>query len=231
MGSWPYFGLASPPAWLKSSMSDASGSVAIRHSPWSAASCGLRTGGRDADGHGSVGQVVEPGPVHLEVPAAEVHVVAGEQVADDPDGLAQTLVADPRARPPAPDHVLVEVLARAESQGETAARQHADGRGLLSDDRGVIAERGAGHHGHQREPVGRLRGRAEYRPCVAGVPLVLEPGKIMIGHGREVEPGLLRRLQIAHQLPDRGLLAHGRVPVLCHGAGPYPPGRGHAGRR
>ena len=39
MASWPYFGLASPPAWLKSSMSDASGSVAIRPSPWSAASC------------------------------------------------------------------------------------------------------------------------------------------------------------------------------------------------
>src|SRR5260370_10123341 len=71
-------------------------------------------------------QVVEPGPFHFEVTAAEVHVVPGEQGADDLRALAQPLVAYPRCRPAAADHVPVQVRARTQAEVEPAIADHPD---------------------------------------------------------------------------------------------------------
>ena len=79
---------------------------------------GVRAGYRDPDLNRGIRQVVELGAFHLEVAAAEADVLAGEQGADDLGRFAQPLMADPGGGPATADHVLVEVLARAQAEGE-----------------------------------------------------------------------------------------------------------------
>ena len=59
------------------------------------------------------------------------------------------LVAHADRRPALADDVLVEVLAGAEPEPEAVAGQDLHGRRLLRDDRRVVAQRRAGHVGHQ----------------------------------------------------------------------------------
>ena len=97
---------------------------------------GLLTGDGDADRHPLLGQVPELRRLDVEVLAAEVGVaVAVEELADDPDRLDEHLLPDVGARPAAADDVLVEVLPRAEAEGEPAVGQDLQGRGLLGDRR------------------------------------------------------------------------------------------------
>ena len=81
-------------------------------------------------------QVVELGAFHLEVAAAEADVLAGEQGADDLGRFAQPLMADPGGGPATADYVLVEVLARAQDEGEPVFRQYADGGGFVCETAG-----------------------------------------------------------------------------------------------
>ena len=75
-------------------------------------------------------------------------------------------------RPALADDVLVEVLAAAEAEGEPAVGEQLQRRRLLRDDGRVVAHRRAGHVGHQLDPLGGLRDRAEHRPGVRRVPLL-----------------------------------------------------------
>ena len=97
---------------------------------------GVRAGYRDPDLNRGIRQVVEPGAFHLEVAAAEADVLAGEQGADDLGRFAQPLLADPGGGPATADYVLVEVLARAQDEGEPVFRQYADGGGFVCETAG-----------------------------------------------------------------------------------------------
>jgi len=94
------------------------------------------------------------------------HRPARPERPDDLHGLLEHLVAQADQRPAAADDVLVQVLARAEPQGEPPVAQQLHGRRLLRDDGWVIATDRAGDVGHQRNPFGRLRGGAEHAPRV-----------------------------------------------------------------
>ena len=100
-----------------------------------------------------------------------VYRIARPQGPDDLDGLLEHLVAQSGKRPPPPDNVLIEVLARAEPEGEPPVGQQLHGRRLLRDDGGVISADRAGDIRHERNPLGRLSSRAEHAPRVRGMAL------------------------------------------------------------
>src|SRR5581483_10319960 len=109
---------------------------------------------RDAEIGSAFGDVPEPGRLHVEVPARVGNVLARPERADDLDRLLQHLVAGARERPHPADDVLVEVLARAETERETAVAEELHRRGLLGDDRRVVPPRRARDVGHQRDALG-----------------------------------------------------------------------------
>ncbi len=108
-------------------------------------------GDGDADGRRLVRQVPQPGRLHVEVRAAMVDVAALEEGPDDLHGLLEHLVPYVDGRPAAAHHVLVQVLAGAESQPEPALGQQLQRRRLLGHHRRVVAERRARHVRHQRD--------------------------------------------------------------------------------
>ncbi|EGJ79152.1 putative oxidoreductase [Streptomyces sp. Tu6071] len=178
---------------------------------------GAGSGDGDADRRGGLGQVPQLGVLDAEVLPVVVDGLAVEQGADDADGLLQHLDADPRGRPAAPDDVLVEVLAGAEAETEAALRQELDGRGLLGDDRRVVAHGRAGHVRHERQALGGLRDGAEDAPGVGRVALFPQPGEVVVGHDGEVESGLLGTDRVRHQLAGACLFGHEGVSDTGHG--------------
>jgi hypothetical protein len=190
----------------------------------------LLPGHGDADPYGLIGQVPQLGRVHVEVRAAVVDVAAGEQGADDLDGLGELLVPDVRRLPALADDVLVEVLAGTEAEGEATLGQERHGGGLLGDDRRVVAHGRVGHVRHERDALGRLGGGAEDAPGVRRVALGVEPGVVVVGDHSEVEAGLLGPDHVPHQLPGSRLLTHHRV-TDPHETGSAPSGPAQSGRR
>ena len=101
---------------------------------------------------------VELGALEREVLPLVLDDVAAEQLVDDLDGLEHHRGADADLRPLAADDVLVERLARAQSQPE-APREHGTQRGRrMGDDRRVIAEAGARHRRPEPEAGARCPG-------------------------------------------------------------------------
>ena len=125
----------------------------------------------DADADRNIGQVPQSGRVHLVVVAPPVNQLAAEQRTNDLDRLAQHVLPLGDRRPALADHVLVEVFAAAQTQGEPAVGENLNGRCLLRDDRRVIAHGRTGHVGIEIDAVGSLRYRAQHRPRVGGVAL------------------------------------------------------------
>ncbi len=171
---------------------------------------------RDPDRRRLVRQVPQPGRLHVEVLAPVVHMAALEQRADDLHRLPEHLVADVHRRPAAAHHVLVEVLAGAQSQPEPAVRQQLHRRRLLRHHRRVVAHRRTRHVRHQRNPRRRLRGRAQHAPRVRRVTLLGQPREVVVRGHREVETRLLGTHHVLHQLTRPGLLGHHRVPDSHH---------------
>src|SRR5438445_7857707 len=122
-----------------------------------------------------------------------VDIAATEQRADDLGRLFEALLTYVGRRPTLADDVLVEVLAGPEPESEPALAQQLYRRGFLRDHRRVVAERRAGDVGHERDARRRPRRRAEHRPCVRRVTLLVEPGEVVVGDDREVETRRLRR--------------------------------------
>ena len=129
------------------------------------------------------------------------------------------LVAHADRRPALADDVLVEVLAGAEAEAEAPAGEDLHGRGLLRDDRRVVAQDRARHVGHQPDALGGMGRGAEDRPRVARVALGLQPRLVVVADHREVEARLLGPLDVAHQLVGARLLAHHRVAEFRHACG------------
>ena len=120
-------------------------------------------------------------------------------------------------RPAAADDVLVEVLARAQPEGEPAVAEQVHGRSLLGHDGGVVAHRRAGHIGHQLDPLGHLGDRAQHAPGVRRVALRVQPRGVVVAGHLEVEARLLGRSGVADKLTGAGLLGHQRVAEPRHG--------------
>ena len=119
------------------------------------------------------------------------------------------------ARPALADHVLVEVLPGAEAEREAPVGEDLQRRGLLRDDRRVVAQGRAGHVGHQLDPLGRLGDRAEHRPGVRRVPLRREPREVVVARHLEVEPDLLGCDGVPDQLLRAALLGHQGVAEIA----------------
>ena len=79
------------------------------------------------------------------------------------------------AGPALADHVLVEVFAAAQAQGEPAVGENLNGRRLLRDDRRVVAHGRTGHVGIEIDAIGGLRYRAQHRPRIGRVALRCQP--------------------------------------------------------
>ena len=148
--------------------------------------------------------------------AVVIDVVAVEQRTDDLDGLGEHRVALADRGPALAHDVLVEALARPEPEPEAPAGEDLHRRRLLGHHRRVVAQDRAGHVGHQRDTLRRLRGGAEDGPRVARVPLGLEPGLVVVADHGEVEAHRLGALQVAHELVRPGLLGHHRVAEIRH---------------
>ena len=121
-------------------------------------------------------------------------------------------------RPVSPDNVLIEVLARAEPEGEPPVGQQLHGRRLLRDDGGVIAADRAGDVRHERDLLCRLSSRAEHAPRVRGMALCVQPREVVVADDREVEAGFLGEGDVSHQLLRTRLLAHHRIADQGHGS-------------
>ena len=107
--------------------------------------------------------------------AAPINQSAAEQSTDDLGSLPQHVLPLRDSGPALADHVLVEVLAAAQAQGEPTVSEDLHGRRLLRDDRGVIAHGRAGHVGVEVDPLSGLRYRSQHRPSVGCVTLRYQP--------------------------------------------------------
>ena len=134
------------------------------------------------------------------------------------DRLAEHLVALADRGPALADDVLVEVLARAEAEPEAPAGQDLHRRRLLRHHRRVVAQDRARHVGHEADALGRVGGRAEDRPRVARVPLLLEPRRVVVADHGEVEARAFGVLEVADKPVGPRLLAHHRVAEVRHAA-------------
>src|SRR5829696_1400537 len=101
--------------------------------------------GRNVDGGWSLRHGVELRALELYVLARVLHHLAGEELADDLDGLYQ--YPEPRGRlgPVVTDDVLVECLAGPEPEPEATRVHSLQGSGGLGDDRRVVAEARRGY--------------------------------------------------------------------------------------
>ena len=93
--------------------------------------------------------------------------------------------------------MLVEVLARTQAEGEPSVGQQLDCGRLLGDHHRMVAPDRAGHVGHERDGRRGLGRRAEHRPGVGGVSLLVQPGEVVVGDHRVVKSGLLGQGQIS----------------------------------
>ena len=133
-------------------------------------------------------------------------------------------------RPARTCDVLVEVFAGPQPEPEPIPGENSERRSLLRDDRRVIPDRRTGDVGHQADRLGRVRGRAEDRPGVTGVPLLGQPRLVMIRADREIKAGGFRRDHVADEAIRAGLLGHHRVAERGHRASVIAVGSGPGGR-
>ncbi len=200
-------------------------------------SLGGQAGGRTAThGHedldGVLGQVEDPGVLHVVVAAPMGDVAARPQPAQHLDGLGQHLVAHLGRGPAGTHDVLVEALTGPQPEGEAPLAHHRHrGRGL-GDDHRVVADGGARHHGGQLHALGRVGHRAQHRPGEGAVVLAGEPRVVVVGEHGELEAGLFGPHRVVDQGTGTVALSHQGVAESCHGA---PPAQGwrrpHAGAR
>src|SRR5438105_15742112 len=87
------------------------------------------------------------------------------------DGFLEHLEPLVRQRPAVAEHVLVQVLARADAEEESSGHHRRHGRGRLRDESRMLADERARHAGADADLLGRLRDAAERRPYEGTVPL------------------------------------------------------------
>jgi hypothetical protein len=151
------------------------------------------------------------------MPPAIIRKIAGQQALNDVERLGQALVPLNPARPTRTDYVLIEALAAAKSQCEAVVAEQRQRRGALRHDGGMVAHCRAGHGRHQADPMRRICNGSQHRPGQRGMALLLEPGKVVIGNGREVEAGRFGTFCVAHQIDRAMLFRHELVTEPGHG--------------
>lgn len=149
--------------------------------------------------------------------AVMAHITATEERSNHFHGLFQHLQTNVGGGPASAHHMLVEVLAGAETESEPPLGEQLHRRGLLSDHRRVVSHGRACHVRHQRDPRRGLCGRAEHAPCVRGVPLGVQPRKEVVRSDGEVEAGAFGAHRVLDELTRTGLLGHHRVSDQHHG--------------
>ena len=158
----------------------------------------LRCGDEDVDA--ASGSVVDAGVVDGVVLAAVRLLAALPEEPEDADRFLEHLEALVRERPAAAEHVLVEVLAAADSEEEAAGHHAADGRRRLRDDRGMDADQGAGHAGADANRRRRLCDAAERRPDERAVSLLVDPRVVVVGDEAEREACVLGEGRLPDEL-------------------------------
>ena len=143
--------------------------------------------------------------------------LAVEQRPDDLQCLGQHRVPLHHVRPRT-DHVLAEVLPSAQPEREPPLGHQPDRGRLLRHHGRVVPPDRARHERHQPDRVGGVRGGAQYRPRIRRVPLLRQPGVVVVRADREIEAGPLGAHRVVHQIDRAALLAHERVSELNHRA-------------
>ena len=154
--------------------------------------------------------------IELQVLSPVVGEGACKQALNNVDGFRQALVTLAPPGPAGADDVLVQALSGPQSQREPVVAEQPQRGGALRDDGRMVAHGRTRDRRHQADPPRRLGQRAQYGPGQRRMPLLFEPGKEVIGNGREVETRLLGTLGIAYQVGGAVLLGHELVAELEH---------------
>jgi hypothetical protein len=117
-------------------------------------------------------------------------------------------------RPAVAEHVLIQVLARADAEKEALGHHRGDRRRGLRDDRRMYADRRAGDTCADADLLGRLRDPAEGGPHEGALALRIDPGVIVIGDHAEVEARLFGKRRLTHELVRRMVLGREREAEL-----------------
>ena len=112
------------------------------------------------------------------------------------------------------ENVLVEVLARADSEKESARQHRRSGRGCLGDDRRMDAHGRARDARSDADSLGTGGDPAEDAPHERAVPLPVDPGMEVIRDESEAEARLLRAYRVPHEIEGRVLLARDGIAKL-----------------
>jgi hypothetical protein len=177
-----------------------------------------RSGGGDVDRHRLLGAGVELGRLEGEVLAVVLDDLAAEQLVDDLDRLEHHRAADADLRPLAADDVLVERLTGTQAQPEAAGVHGAQRGRRVGDDRGVVAEAGAGDRRAEGER-GALAEGAHEAPREGALALLRRPRvEVLADLEPRAESGPLRLFGPVEQVGGVELLEHRRVSDLRHGA-------------
>jgi hypothetical protein len=129
----------------------------------------------------------------VEVSSPIVLEFARQQTLDDVDRFRQALMTLPPAGPACADDMFVQALSRPEPEGKAVVAEQSHRGRALGDDRRMVAHDRTGHRRHQADALGGVGQRSQDRPGERRMALLLEPGKVVIGNGREVEAGLSAR--------------------------------------
>jgi hypothetical protein len=132
--------------------------------------------------------------------------VLGPQPPHDLDRLLQHLQPYVERRPDRPEDVLVQRLARTDTEPEPPVQQDGAGRGRLRDDRRVDPHGRAGDSGGHRQ-LAHLGDRTDGRPDERTLALFVVPRMEVVADPQPVEPGLLGQARLLDQFGGCVLLA------------------------
>src|SRR3954454_1506715 len=152
---------------------------------------GLGPAGGKVDPRQALGERVQPRVLDREVASAMVRQLALPELADHLDRFFEHLGPDLEARPATAHHMLVEVLAGAESEEEPVWHQRGGRRGGLGDDRRMGPDGRTRDAGAEDQTVGRLRDRSEDAPDEGALALAADPRVEMVRDESEREARLL----------------------------------------
>ena len=134
--------------------------------------------------------------------------------------LGEHFPANPRRWPALGRHMLVESLARADTQHESSFTLHCGGRRRLRHDGRVNPDQWARYRSGDRQRS-RLTERADDRPHEGTVALFVKPGMEMVRNPQALESGLFGLLRQPHQF-TRAELFTGQEIADTHHVFPIP---------
>src|SRR3954468_10878506 len=165
--------------------------------------CGVRLSGRDENARQFVGEVVDACVIDRVVLAAVGLLTALPEEADHLHCFLEHLEALIRKRPTIAEHVLVEVLAGADTEEEPPGHHAADCRRGLRDYRRMNADDRRRHAGPDADALRGLGDTSERRPDEGAMPLLGDPGVVVVGDQAEREACPLGERGLSDELVRR----------------------------